>query len=754
MPKFIQWFDQIDNSDLSSFGKEAVNLANLKRAGFQVPEGFAISPNALVVFLDSNNLRTKIKNVFLSLSKPDKNLRHDLVELVRETVDKCPLPLSILEELHANYKKLTEGKSIDVKLKLSPSQSNVFPKDSSIIATRKTLASSLRYLWNTYIENAILDKGLIESLNIIEKGVAVTLCKWLQPESSGKIFTRDFTHDTKNRLLVISKWGLNSNAINTNITDFDNFEVDKSNLKIIFKHIFSQKTQFIRIGSQFKRIPVAKWFMNIQKISDKNILEMAKIGKKLENHFGSPQEVDWIIHRGKIVLLSSTNFYSPTHQQTEPTPNLNSRLQLLTSGRPIFPGIATGIPKIIRNFKHTAKLKKGDVLVTDNINRKILKVAKKASAIITMGKDYNYLGILEKISVPYIAGVESAIQTFSGLNYAVTVNGTTGQIFKGSYSTQKPLIFPSITKKTNPNIIASPSKTATKVYVSLGQAEIAREVAKKKDVNGVGMVKSEIIFSSINTHPKKFIAEKKSQVFINNLVKRLSPFISQFDPKPVIYKSSDLESSEYKILKGGGKYESSEANLVFGPKGGSRYVIKPEEFEMELEAIKTIRNKLGYKNLWLMIPFVSTLDQLEKIKKTVTSSGLHRSDTFKIILMVNIPSNVVLIEKFLDIGIDGAVVNLDDISNFTLGVSKKVLAAPTEINGLDPAVSFSVEKVVRECSKRGLYSSIVGQDLTSQPELIDKLVSWGISSVTVPPSVIDTARKLISDAEKNLISSK
>src|SRR4030042_5185621 len=175
---------------------------------------------------------------------------------------------------------------------------------------------------------------------------------------------------------------------------------------------------------------------------------------------------------------------------------------------------------------------------------------------------------------------------------------------------------------------------------------------------------------------------------------------------------------------------------------------------MELEAIKTVRNKYGYKNLWLMIPFVRTIDEMEKIKKIVSASGLHRSKSFKFLMMAEIPSNVILIDKFLDLGIDGVSIGSNDLTMLTLGLDRDNAKVSSDFNELDPAVLWGIEHIVKECRKRKLYSGICGQGPSVYPELTEKLIEWGISSVSVSPDAIDKTREIVYEAEKKLVSKK
>ena len=758
MPKFVYWFDQLDRSDGSRFGEKAALLADLKKSGISINEGFVLSPKAYFEFLESGHLREKINKLLGSVVKSDKTVKEESLRLVRDAINSKPLPRQVVEEIQKNVRKLATEKTNDLELTYSfgPEESvrTASKLTQSVVSNKKTLIDFLRKLWGNYLETGFLENDQLETLNLCGRGVAIIFNQSIQPESSGMVYTKDPSLTEKSRLLVAAKWGLVGPKQGEH-QYFDNYEVDKINLEIIFKNIFSQQSQLVQIEGKLKNVPVAKSFASIQKLSDKNILELARIGKQLESRFGFPQEISWFISRDRIFVSDTRQFHLAADLQTQTQGRIGEGLKLLIKGSPAFPGIATGIPRIIKNQKDLSKLKNGDILITDAINKEFPRI-KKPAAIVTNGSgSYSQASLIsKKLGIPCVIDIENITDFFNNFHYAITVNGATGQIFSGGLSpSQKSSISYHVAQKRRSDNPGPSAQTATKIFVTIGERDLASELAGK-EVDGIGMLKSEIIFSEIGIHPKKFISDKKQKVFIDKLASFISTFTAAFDPRPVIYKSSDLRSDEYRNLKWGEKYESFEPNPLLGTRGGSRYVINPEEFELELEAIKTVRNKFGHKNLWLMLPFVRTVSEMEKIRKIISSSGLHKSDTFKTILLANIPANVLLVEKYLQTGIDGVAVSLDDLITFTLGVDRTNSDITKKFNELDPAVVLSLEKVIRACSQKNLYSSVIGQAPSLYPELAEKLIEWGISSVSVSALSVERTKKIVSEAEKKFLSSK
>jgi len=262
------------------------------------------------------------------------------------------------------------------------------------------------------------------------------------------------------------------------------------------------------------------------------------------------------------------------------------------------------------------------------------------------------------------------------------------------------------------------------------------------------------MIAQIGRHPRKFIKEKRQNEFIGQLSDGMARFCAAFEPRPVVYRFTDFRSNEYANLIGGKEFEQEEPNPMIGYRGVGRYIDDSEVFELELEAIKRVRNKLGYRNLWVMYPFVRTVEQLEQVKSITSAAGLRRSPSFKIWMMVEIPSNVILLEDFINVGIDGVSIGTNDLTMLLLGVDRDNQKVAGIYDEMNPAVLQSLEKIVKTCRKNKITSSICGQAPSVYPELVKMLVKWGITSVSVSPDVLDKTRKIVYDAEKSLLNAK
>ena len=296
-------------------------------------------------------------------------------------------------------------------------------------------------------------------------------------------------------------------------------------------------------------------------------------------------------------------------------------------------------------------------------------------------------------------------------------------------------------------------KTKTKVYVNLGEPEMAEQIAKQY-VDGVGLLRAEFIISEyIGVHPRKLLADGKRNVFVNKLAEGLETFCKAFAEsnsaaaRPIIYRTTDFKTNEYRGLLGGDKFEPEESNPMLGFRGCYRYIRDEAVFAMEMDAIKKVRNQLGYTNLHVMIPFVRTVDQMRDIKQMMIKHGLRRTANFKLFMMVEIPSNVFLLDEFIDVGIDGVSIGSNDLTMLILGTDRDNAEVAKVFDERNEAVQIALQKIVTTCKRRKILCSICGQAPSIYPEITRNLVKWGATSVSVSPDMIDKTRLVVYQAE-------
>jgi pyruvate,water dikinase len=373
---------------------------------------------------------------------------------------------------------------------------------------------------------------------------------------------------------------------------------------------------------------------------------------------------------------------------------------------------------------------------------------RKAKGIITDtgGRTCHAAIVSRELGIPCVVGTGTATSTLKN-GQMVTVDGKKGMVYKGVVSHKD---IPASTATTT--MVQEAPITGTKVYVNLGEPHLAEEVAKQP-VDGVGLLRAEFIIAGLGEHPKAMVKDGRGQDYVRGLSDGIKTICEAFSPRPVVYRASDFKTNEYRGLKGGEEFEPVEDNPMIGYRGASRYIAEPEMFALELQAMKRVRDEFDLKNLWIMIPFVRTVTEMEQCMKMIEQAGLIQGPDFKIWMMCEIPSNVILLEKFLALGIDGISIGSNDLTQLTLGVDRDNQALAKLFDERDEAVRLSLEFVIKTCRAHNVTCSICGQAPSVYPEITEMMVRAGTTSVSVTPDSILSTRKLIASVEKRLMLS-
>ena len=754
MPNSILWFSQIDKNDTNSVGGKAANLGELTRAGLPVPNGFTVTAGAYFNFIEASNLKEKIKFLLGKVDINNSNLLNETSSLIKKSIEASKLPDSLAKEIIISYKKLSKDSSALVAVRSSATaedlpQASFAGQQSTFLNIKgdQQLLDAIKKCWASLFEARAIFYRVQNDFDHFKVGIAVPVQKMVQSEVSGVMFTIDPTNNDKSKIVTEAVYGLGETIVQGKVNP-DHYEVDKQTFKIVKKELGDQTKQLVKIGTKTREIPVSKAYRKKQKLNDNKIIELAKLGKKIENHYLFPQDIEWALENDKLYIVQTRPVTTIKLIEKTSKEHIEIELPKILSGLAASPGIAVGSVKILRSAKEIGKIKQGDILVATMTNPDYVPAMKKAVAIVTDrgGRTSHAAIVSREMGIPAVVGAEGATKKLRN-GAVITVSGTSGIIYKGALAPAKMKVL--LYEQKKDTVETRELKTATKIFVNLAEPELAEVVSEKK-VDGVGLLRAEFMIAEIGIHPKKLIKDGKQKIFVNKLTDGLLKFCASFNPRPVIYRATDFKTNEYRNLKGGSEFEPEEANPLLGFRGACRYTADFEVFELELASVKRVRNEFNFRNLWLMIPFVRTLSEMEKIKQMVSAAGLHRSPSFKLLMMAEIPSNVFLINEFLDIGVDGVSIGSNDLTMLILGVDRDNARVECDFNELDPAVLKALETIVRTCRKRGALVSICGQAPSVYPELTEKLVSWGISSVSVSPDAIEKTRSIVYEAEKNL----
>lgn len=744
----ILWFEQVKKTDIPLVGGKGANLGEMYQAGIPVPNGFCVTAHAYFEFLQKTSLKQKILTELSGLNTQDSKQLLEASKKIKTAILGADMPDELEVEIADAYHKLSGASDQKVAVRSSATAEDL--PDASFAGQQETYLNIKGYedvikhvqmCWASLFEARAIFYRTENGFNHMKVGIAVPVQLMVQSEVSGIMFTVNPITNNASEVSIEAAYGLGQPVVSGEITP-DQFLVNKKTGDIISRQIALQTWQFTDAGNT----DVSKEYQEKQKMSDAYVKELARIGINIEKHYGRPMDIEWGMQDKKLYIVQArpvTTLHMGDRQVVnEISDQSEKKAKLLLEGLGASPGAATGPVRIVNNPAEIDKVKEGDILVAEMTNPDYVPAMKRAVAILTDkgGRTSHAAIVSRELGIPAIVGSVSATKMLRD-GEIISVDGTNGKVFEGNIVTK-------VEKEAITSLFAGDLKTATKLYMNLAEPDLAEEMSKR-DVDGVGLLRAEFMIAQLGTHPRKFIKDKKEKEFIAHMAEGMAAFAKAFDPRPVVYRTTDFRTNEYKNLKGGAEFEMDEPNPMIGFRGVSRYLDDAEVFKLEVEAIKQVRNKMGFKNLYVMLPFVRTVDQLRQAKKLLASLGLRRSANFKLWMMVEIPSNVILLEDFIAEGIDGVSVGTNDLTMLTLGVDRDNEKVANVYSELDPAVLWSLERIVTIAKKHKVTCSICGQAPSVYPELVEKLVEWGMTSVSVSPDVIDKTRKIIYDAEND-----
>ena len=772
--KTIVWFEEVGKDDIGLVGGKGANLGEMTNARLPIPYGFIITSQAYFDFIEKAGIKKRISNLLESVNYERPNELEQVSGLIRELINKASLPDQLVRQVIKYYDELTvkenhfynSGSNIishglsKVKSLYSPPlvavRSSATAEDlpgASFAGQQETflnvrgeahLLTKIRECFaSLFTERAVYYRHQ-QHFDHTKVGLAAVVQRMIQSDKSGIAFSIDPVSNDKNKIVIEAIYGLGEYIVQGKVTP-DHYEVSKKSFVIINKEIKKQTIKMVKSNIYNREVPVDA-VGRLQKLSDEEIVKVAILVADIEKHYYFPQDIEWAIEKGRVFIVQSrpvttthkTNKFNKSNEAYE------TRTPILI-GAPASPGIGVGPAKIIFSPKEIDKIKTGDILVAPQTNPDYVPAMKKASGIVTEkgGRTSHAAIVSRELGIPAVVGAERATKIIKD-GEVVTVNGASGEVYKGK------ALVPSVTAK--PKQVTKKLQTITKIYTNLAQPSEASTVAKKH-VDGIGLLRAEFVIAEIGVHPKQFIKQKKENIFINRLSRELLKFVVPFSPRPVVYRATDFKTNEYRNLAGGKEFEPHEENPMLGFRGAYRYIANPEVFNLELAALKKIWEK-GYRNLHLMIPFVRVPWELIKIKSLIEKAGLFNYPEFKLWIMVEVPSAALNLEEFIKVGIDGVSIGTNDLTMMLLGVDRDSEEVSHVYDERTPIVLSVLEYIVKTCQKYGITSSICGQAPSDYPEIVEKLVKAGITSLSVSPDVIDRTRQTVFDVEKKLFLQK
>ncbi|HRM81145.1 MAG: phosphoenolpyruvate synthase [Acidovorax temperans] len=781
-------FENLRMTDVEAVGGKNASLGEMISQlpqGVRVPTGFATTAHAFREFLAYDGLADKISAKLKSLDTEDVRALAQVGAEIRAMVEAQPFPADLQKAIADEFAKLSAGNPNASFAVRSSATAEDLPDASfagqqetflNVVGIDEVMHKMKEVFASLYNDRAIsyrVHKGFEHDVVALSAGVQRMVRSDLG--AAGVMFTIDTESGFEDVVFITSSYGLGETVVQGAVNP-DEFYVHKPMLKAgkkavirrnlgskLIQMVFSTPEEKAATRKLVKTIDVPAEQRNRYSLTDADVEQLAHYALVIEQHYGRPMDIEWGKDGtdGQLYILQARpeTVKSQAKDQAELRYKLKGHGTVLAEGRAIGQKIGTGPVRLVHNISEMDKVQPGDVLVTDMTDPNWEPVMKRASAIVTNrgGRTCHAAIIARELGIPAVVGCGDATERLKD-GTLVTVScseGDTGKIYDGLLETE----VTEVQRGEMPPI-------KTKIMMNVGNPQLAFDFAQLPN-EGVGLARLEfIINNNIGVHPKAILdypqidADLKKAVesvarghasprafYVDKVAEGVATIAAAFWPKPVIVRLSDFKSNEYRKLIGGSRYEPEEENPMLGFRGAARYISEDfgEAFAMECEALKRVRNDMGLTNVQVMVPFVRTLGQAERVTKLLATHGLERGkDDLKVIMMCEVPSNAILAERFLQF-FDGFSIGSNDLTQLTLGLDRdsglELLAQ--DFDERDPAVEALIHQAIKACLAQGKYIGICGQGPSDHPDFAQWLAKEGISSISLnPDSVVATWQQL------------
>ena len=783
----VIWFENLRKTDIPSVGGKNANLGEMINVGIPIPPGFAITAYSYKKFIEKSGISEKIYEIIKETVKDlnDPKQYEEASKKIRELIEATPMPKDIGGAIRSAYEELCRKLGLsDVFVAVRSSATAEDLPDASFAGQQETFLNvrGVRHLlentvkcWSSlFTPRAIFyrtEKGFAHEKVFISVGVQ----KMVNSKAAGVIFTINPVTGDPSQIVIEGNYGLGETVVSGAVTP-DDFVVDKNTLKIIERRIAKKTIQYLRDPNTGKTVhldvPVEKQEQPC--LNDEEIIKLAELAKRIEQHYGKAQDIEWAIDSDLsfpdnifIVQSRPETVWSlklaekPTKAEAEGMKPAEM-LKVIVKGSPAGKrGFGIGVAKVVSNPQEAAKvMQKGDILVTDMTNPDYVPFMKLAGAIVTDkgGVTCHAAIVSRELGIPCVVGAENATKLMvTGKEY--TVDSRSGVVYEGIMPTLTEQLSSSTGATTLPNTVTGGMfqpvpVTATKIYMNLGVPE---KIEDYKDLpfEGIGLMRIEFILASyIGEHPLYLIETGQSQKFVDKLAEGMATVARAIQPRPVVVRFSDFKTNEYRELKGGEKYEIVEANPMLGWRGCSRYISSWYEkaFRLECQAIRKCREEWGLKNVWVMLPVVRTTWEAKKCLEIMREEGLERSRDFKVWFMAETPSIAILADEFSKL-CDGFSIGSNDMTQGILMIDRdsERLGQMGYFDERDPAVKRIIAHLIKVAHENGCTVSICGEGPSNLPDFAEFLVRAGIDSISVNADAVIATKKLVASIEQKII---
>jgi pyruvate,water dikinase len=779
--EYIRWFEELRMTDVDSVGGKNASLgemiSQLSHAGVRVPGGFATTALAFRDFLKEGGLEDRIQASLNTLNVEDVNALAQAGKQIRQWVLDAPLPKKLLEDIASAYQKLAVGSEDSPSVAVRSSATAEDLPDASFAGQQETFLNisgldnvieAVKHVFASLYNDRAISYRVHQGFSHAEVALSAGIQRMARSDkgASGVLFTMDTESGFDQVVLITASWGLGESVVQGAVNP-DEYYVSKLALTqhkpaVLMRNLGSKATKMIyssekAAGKTVTTVETPEADRNSFCLNNAEIEELARYAMIIEKHYQRPMDVEWAKDGvdGKLYILQARpeTVASRKSADTLERYQLKQKAEVLVTGRAIGQKIGAGKVKIIFDVSEMDKVQPGDVLVTDMTDPNWEPIMKRASAIVTNrgGRTCHAAIIARELGIPAVVGCENATDVLKTVS-EVTVScaeGETGHIYKGILDFE----VNSVTLDSMPEI-------PVKITMNVGNPQLAFAFQRLPN-EGVGLARLEFIISAmIGVHPRACLdypnlpgdlkreVEEKSRGYTSpahfyreKLTEGIATLAAAFWPKKVIVRLSDFKSNEYTNLIGGKQYEPHEENPMLGFRGAARYISSSfkECFELECQALKHVRDVMGFTNVEIMVPFVRSLAEADRTLALLGELGLKRGENgLRIVMMCEIPANAILADQFLE-RFDGFSIGSNDLTQMTLAVDRDSGLVAHAFDERDPAVKAMLHLAISACRRANKYVGICGQGPSDHPDLAKWLMAEGIESMSLnPDSVIST----------------
>ena len=745
----VRWLEDIRADDIGSVGGKGASLGEMTDAGLPVPPGFVVTADTYRSFIEETGIDEELFAA-VDVDAEDSASLAEAESKAKELILETETPEPIREEIRSSYAKLDSGEAF-VAVRSSATAEDL--PDASFAGQQETylnvnggddLLDRVKECWASLFTQRAIYYRQRQGFEHDVVDIAVVVQKMVDAEKSGVMFT---SHPSTGAPTVIieAAWGLGEAVVSGTVSP-DNYVVDRESGDLDEVTVADKKVEMIKDGATGQTVEreVEADRREARVLSDEEIDELVELGRKVEDHYGTPQDVEWAIADGKVYMLQSrpiTTIDEDEREKAAAAADGNEGEELL-SGLGASPGSASGAVRVVEKLDQLDKVGEGDIIVTQMTTPDMVPAMKRAAGIITdEGGMTSHAAIVSReLGVPAVVGTGGATETLHD-DQIVTIDGDRGSVTEGRKDVEErePL------EEARPKAPVKPM-TATEVKVNVSIPEAA-ERAAATGADGVGLLRIEHMILGTNKTPDKYIEDHGTRAYVDEIVDGVRGVADEFYPRPVRVRTLDAPTDEFRQLEGGDA-EPHEHNPMLGWRGIRRSLDEPDVFKHELEAFKRLY-EMGYDNVEIMFPLVNDADDVATARNLMEEVGIDPNKR-RWGVMIETPSSVMTVGDMAEEGIDFASFGTNDLTQYTLAVDRNNENVSDRFDELHPGVLALISETIQTCREHDVNTSICGQ-AGSKPEMVRFLVQEGISSISANIDAVRDVQHEVKRVEQKLI---